>query len=737
MKPRVHSFDAWDTLIARRSIKDVYNEENNLFPIQENVSKVSSSDIIVSDYYDTNLLVKAIPTITGLHNKVFCTNTGKRDGSMWEQLKKEYIILSHTGDNTVTDVTMPFKAGIQANLVNISGLSSVESRLSTLGFPNLAKAVREARLVTYNQQYRQLELAQIEVNFPILVLASYLVHTQAINQYDNILMSSRDCFLWAKLQEKICKKLHGEYKVHYFYTSRIARTVSSTSYLHYLDNLLTSRSVVIDLCGYGRTLPLLLNASKYPDTDILLLSKYNDPGRMSRAQALVSGPNIKKVDSLIERPNLARHPMVVDVVNGLPVYGNPAKIPWETLPEIEVMHSAFAKAMEVMDNYDVMDDLKKANTGDIESTIEYLFGQILEYKSALQFRNDIMATEEQPILKQLKSITPRVVPLTTHKTTYVTRLHCESPYFSQIAIGDGLTNHIVEKIRDNSRIMVGSNSAKMANDLKVMFGNGIYLPSAYHLTPKLSLKPPHPTIDNVACLGRPITIKNILTQAVAAIRFAQFRGKKLRFHVNQAVDHDGKLILDTIRALFQRNQNIDLIVHEWMPKDQLYEMLSSMDVGMQVSLSEASNVMSIDMVNVGIPIVVSPEIKWACQESIAHPTDSDDIFQKLIYATRNPDLVDRNRKQIELHNKICVEHWNRFLGNGARVLFLYYTAPTGVETGISSVAKYDAEILRVNGINAAATNTNFSYESVMNIMGSKHYSHVIFEASYAPIEYIK
>jgi len=65
----------------------------------------------------------------------------------------------------------------------------------------------------------------------------------------------------------------------------------------------------------------------------------------------------------IELANLAKHPMVSDVVRApdgsfSPAFVNATGLDWDAIPEINVMHEAFNLVMSVMSHYDFKTDLE-------------------------------------------------------------------------------------------------------------------------------------------------------------------------------------------------------------------------------------------------------------------------------------------------------------------------------------------------------------------------------------------
>jgi hypothetical protein len=136
-------YDAWDTLIARRSIKDIHSEEGNIIPIAENIAKVGPDDIIVSDYYNENLLKQIILDI-GLKNRLIVTEDGKNTGRIWSLLPG---VTEHLDDNGIVLSKLPKM--IKPVLTDLSTFTKNEASLLPV-FPGLAKTMREARLRTWN-----------------------------------------------------------------------------------------------------------------------------------------------------------------------------------------------------------------------------------------------------------------------------------------------------------------------------------------------------------------------------------------------------------------------------------------------------------------------------------------------------------------------------------------------------------------------------------------------------------
>lgn len=226
---------------------------------------------------------------------------------------------------------------------------------------------------------------------------------------------------------------------------------------------------------------------------------------------------------------------------------------------------------------------------------------------------------------------------------WIVRGHSELPFLAQ----EGIAIDWITKYVQYDNVMFAANSDASVRDIRsiVKAANPSwayskvcekvpYLPNYYphHLrSPGTRVKRDSGYID-IACFGAIRPLKNQLTQAVAAINYAELEGKILRFHTNATrVEQQGGNVLKNLEALFAATPH-ELVKHSWMPHEEFLKLLKQMDVAMQVSFSETFNIVAADCVVTGLPIVVSPEVSWATSWCQAEPTNSEDILLKLIKA---------------------------------------------------------------------------------------------------------
>jgi hypothetical protein len=191
------------------------------------------------------------------------TADGKRSGAVWPLLLDQAEITSHLGDNPQADLEMPRRFGIHAVHTDVSRPAGVEAWLLDVGLGDIALVLREARLrsTAPDPLARRLQLIQIQINAPLLLLASIAVHRLACRLgAERILFASRDCNLWLSLFTAMAPAFSEPVEAEYFYTSRRARIDPSYAYLGYAAERLGESGLLVDLCGTGWSGSLLLHA---------------------------------------------------------------------------------------------------------------------------------------------------------------------------------------------------------------------------------------------------------------------------------------------------------------------------------------------------------------------------------------------------------------------------------------------------------------------------------------------
>lgn len=340
----MESWDLFDTLVAGRHLEHTGDFVGELYPIAEAIARVKPDDIIISDYYTHEAAEAVLRNVTRLPNKLIVTPDSKRTGALWDEMRGK--VERHHGDNPVGDFEQPKLRGISAELMEAHKLTAVEQMIWDNSMPGLAYVLREARLRTWHDRFRPLQLLQIEINFPLLVMAAIKLHEFAVAKgARTLLMSARDCCLWVDLQRVICDRLKGGYTVEYFPSSRDCRNNPSDTYMRELNDRLKQSTVLVDVTGTGESLTRLLLKSQFPETPVFIVFHY--------AWRYEIGIDLKNVFGLapffhprLEGINSAMHSQYIDWYKM-----KPAKFDWER-EEISVMHRAFKTALGAFSHCD-------------------------------------------------------------------------------------------------------------------------------------------------------------------------------------------------------------------------------------------------------------------------------------------------------------------------------------------------------------------------------------------------
>lgn len=270
-----------------------------------------------------------------------------------------------------------------------------------------------------------------------------------------------------------------------------------------------------------------------------------------------------------------------------------------------------------------------------------------------------------PKMQELAKLHPKVM--------FVIRVHSKTTFLSNEGEAIGRIKGY-DKI-DN--VYVSFNNEYTNKEYEMLDLKPIYLPNIYDVErpePMTKLqtfvekvfgrpKEYKKTID-IGCFGAIRPMKNQLLQGVAALMYAEKYHKKVRFHINAGrCEQKGENVLKNLRALFKDTEH-ELVEHKWMPHAEFLKLISTMDIGLQVSLSESFNIVTADFIAQQIPIVVSDEITWAAPEAKVETSDSVAIMDLMDSFLQQPKLiVSENLKALNDYNAKAIEEWGYFISD--------------------------------------------------------------------------
>ncbi|MBV9510322.1 MAG: hypothetical protein JO303_08595 [Caulobacteraceae bacterium] len=289
-----------------------------VMPIAENLAQVRDGDLLISDMYLGEEVIRRLLAKAGLDKTVGLSVSahGKRSGEVWPKLKAEFHVGRHLGDNDHADVVMPARFGVRGVKSDVHAPSQVEAWCLNLGLRDMAELLREARLTSWSTEglTRRLQLAQLQLNFPILLLSSVaLMRLARETGASHLLFSSRDCRMWLGLHQALAGKTgQAEAPADYFYTSRRARTEASPGYLAYARERLGERGLVVDVCGSGWSTQVLLDRLGLTGRELFFVHQIATPTAYERK---IPTPDTGRVHALVEPTETGVNNMVLELCN--------------------------------------------------------------------------------------------------------------------------------------------------------------------------------------------------------------------------------------------------------------------------------------------------------------------------------------------------------------------------------------------------------------------------------------
>lgn len=253
---------------------------------------------------------------------------------------------------------------------------------------------------------------------------------------------------------------------------------------------------------------------------------------------------------------------------------------------------------------------------------------------------------------------------------FIVRVHSKTTFLANEGVAVGWLKGY-EKIKN---VFVSFNNLSTNDEFNSIGFQAIYLPNIYEIKNKYvtcfeqlknffnSYK--KKKIIDIGCFGAIRPMKNQLLQAVAAIRYAEKYNKQIRFHINGSrTEQKGENVLKNLRALFVETEH-QLVEHDWLNHEDFLTLISKMDIGLQVSLSESFNIVTADFISQHIPVIVSKEINWVADISKVNTDDSLGIADKIDATLYSPNkMIKRNLDSLIEYQKEALIIWFLFIKN--------------------------------------------------------------------------
>ena len=261
------------------------------------------------------------------------------------------------------------------------------------------------------------------------------------------------------------------------------------------------------------------------------------------------------------------------------------------------------------------------------------------------------------------------------KVSFVIRVHSKIPFLAN----EGIAIEWIKEYDKTKNTIVSFNNEQTNEDFNNIGINSVYLPNLY---PQLSnftyfeyflqsIKEKfckwfgcgeNKTIINIGCFGAIRPLKNQLSQAFAAISYADKHNKILHFHINGTrVEQRGESVLKNLKELFKGTRH-QLVEHKWLDHKDFLHVVKKMDMGLQVSYTESFNIVTADFVHCEKPIIVGYDTEWIADCSKANPNNIPMITEKIDEVMKNPSkFVMKNYFSFERYFHSSIHIWKEFL----------------------------------------------------------------------------
>ena len=251
---------------------------------------------------------------------------------------------------------------------------------------------------------------------------------------------------------------------------------------------------------------------------------------------------------------------------------------------------------------------------------------------------------------------------------WVIRIHSLWSFLSQE--GMALTWLNGYRFIDFPHFYLAPNTEEMTQDISdILKLNSVYLPNIYcpPKYPKQKIGKKNKNEIHIGCFGAVRPLKNVFTQAIAAVKFADDLQLNLHFHINgYRIEQWGEQNFKNIQALFDGQEQHYLIKHTWLSHKDFNTLVRQMDMGMQISFSETFNIVAADFVFNKVRIVVSEDISWAPDTIKAYtPNSIKNIVEKMgeIHSASKRQLTKLCLDSLKQHNEKAIKCWSDFIGS--------------------------------------------------------------------------
>ena len=231
--------------------KELETEKKYTIPIQSNINKMKPTDIIISDMYLTKEEIHSLlkhHKIMIPESQLFVSIDGKSSGWIYPKLLETYHFIDHLGDNLHSDIEMAKRNGIKGIHTSLYQFSELENILYEKDHA-LCELFRRMRLANpYDTTSNEYTLYDYQVSFNIPLLL-YACHKMV--SIMKVKQKTKVLFLSRDgcLMIHLFRLLYPEYESVYFHSSRYINENNDDAYKTYIKTEYNKNCILFDTNG--------------------------------------------------------------------------------------------------------------------------------------------------------------------------------------------------------------------------------------------------------------------------------------------------------------------------------------------------------------------------------------------------------------------------------------------------------------------------------------------------------
>jgi len=234
-------------------------EVDQSIPITENIRQVKAGDVLISDMYLPEEIIRRMLVKAGLIApvEIYISSGGKFSGRVWRQLAAQKLNVFHSGDNEYSDLINPRNAKLDAMLDVRARLNFAEQFILQHDAA-FAAYLREIRLRNpFAEEIKRLYWEYFTLNIGILILiVRHLDALQKNRGFEYLGFCGRDAHYLRLLYEKF-KRDCDETPVpndYLFYSRSVLKNSREDMEKYFRAKIKNRKALLLDMFGTGSNL---------------------------------------------------------------------------------------------------------------------------------------------------------------------------------------------------------------------------------------------------------------------------------------------------------------------------------------------------------------------------------------------------------------------------------------------------------------------------------------------------